>query len=183
MLLLWNFPPLPLSIAYSCMIVSIVGMVVTHLQKFVREGTWPAPMAIFSYLTIYVWLLPVMTHPMYSHMIPMFHSLQYLLFVYAFRRNKTESGIQDKNMPEGRRHWLIGLWGYLAGAVALGALSFHIIPTFFDSFHWLNTAVFGPTPFVFFATIFINIHHYFIDNVIWRGDNPEMRQYLFKAAA
>ena len=27
----------------------------------------------------------------------------------------------------------------------------------------------------------INIHHYFIDNVIWRRDNPEMKSHLFGA--
>jgi len=23
--------------------------------------------------------------------------------------------------------------------------------------------------------VFVNIHHYFMDNVIWRRDNPDMR--------
>jgi len=26
---------------------------------------------------------------------------------------------------------------------------------------------------------FINVHHYVIDNVIWRADNPETRAHLF----
>lgn len=26
--------------------------------------------------------------------------------------------------------------------------------------------------------MFINIHHYFIDSVIWRNGNPEVRQFL-----
>jgi hypothetical protein len=38
----------------------------------------------------------------------------------------------------------------------------------------------GPTPF--FAAIFVivNIHHYLMDHVIWRRDNPETR-YLREA--
>jgi hypothetical protein len=34
--------------------------------------------------------------------------------------------------------------------------------------------------FFFFtaAMLFINIHHYFIDNVIWRFKDPEVRNYL-----
>jgi hypothetical protein len=26
--------------------------------------------------------------------------------------------------------------------------------------------------------LFINIHHYFIDNVLWRFRDPEVREYL-----
>ena len=34
--------------------------------------------------------------------------------------------------------------------------------------------------FFFFtaAMLFINVHHYFIDNVLWRFKNPEVRAYL-----
>ena len=31
---------------------------------------------------------------------------------------------------------------------------------------------------MFCLMIFINIHHYFIDNVLWRRDNQALRQYL-----
>jgi len=27
--------------------------------------------------------------------------------------------------------------------------------------------------------VFINIHHYFIDNVIWRRENTDVSKYLF----
>jgi len=27
--------------------------------------------------------------------------------------------------------------------------------------------------------VFVNVHHYFTDNVIWRSQNPETRRYLF----
>ena len=34
--------------------------------------------------------------------------------------------------------------------------------------------------FFFFtaAMLFINVHHYFIDNVLWRFKDPEVRAYL-----
>ena len=34
--------------------------------------------------------------------------------------------------------------------------------------------------FFFFtaAMLFINVHHYFFDNVLWRFKNPEVRAYL-----
>jgi hypothetical protein len=27
--------------------------------------------------------------------------------------------------------------------------------------------------------IFINVHHYFLDNVMWRRENPDTGKYLF----
>jgi hypothetical protein len=33
------------------------------------------------------------------------------------------------------------------------------------------------------AWIFINVHHYFIDNVLWRQGNPKVKQFLFDPPA
>jgi hypothetical protein len=175
-----EFPDWTLKLAFSCLIVSALTLVITHLKKYVRDGVMPTPTAMFAYATIYLWLLPILSHPMYAHMIPLFHSLQYLTFVYAFRKNKVETSIEDLNTPEGRKGRLEGLWGYLTGSIILGALAFHFIPSAIDTTQPVSAALFGTQPMVFFATIFINIHHYFIDNVIWRGNNPEIRKHLFK---
>jgi hypothetical protein len=55
------------------------------------------------------------------------------------------------------------------------------LPKYLDSYQMINSTLFGPTLAMFAITVFINIHHYFIDNVIWRGSNPEMRKHLFGA--
>ena len=36
----------------------------------------------------------------------------------------------------------------------------------------------GPTPYFAAIYAFVNIHHYFMDTVIWRRDNPATR-HLF----
>ena len=33
--------------------------------------------------------------------------------------------------------------------------------------------------FLFVFWIFINVHHYFLDNVMWRRENPDTKKYLF----
>ena len=43
----------------------------------------------------------------------------------------------------------------------------------------VNEAVFGPTLFIFLCWIFINVHHYCLDNVMWRRGNPDTGRYLF----
>jgi hypothetical protein len=56
-----------------------------------------------------------------------------------------------------------------------------LLPKYLDAHQIIDPVLFGPTVAMFAVTVFINIHHYFIDNVIWRGTNPDMRKYLFGA--
>ena len=63
-------------------------------------------------------------------------------------------------------------------AVGLGCLVFHIVPSALDlalvSRHD-RASMLGPTPY--FATLyaFVNIHHFCMDYVIWRRENPATR--------
>ena len=36
--------------------------------------------------------------------------------------------------------------------------------------------VFGPTLFAFLFYIFINVHHYLLDNVMWGRGNPDIQK-------
>ena len=63
------------------------------------------------------------------------------------------------------------------GVIAAGWLAFELVPNTLDNYlGTFNTW----NVFFFFtaATLFINIHHYFIDNVIWRFKDPIVRRYL-----
>ena len=56
-------------------------------------------------------------------------------------------------------------------------LAFELVP------NTLDTAIgtFAAWNMFFFFTaamLFINVHHYFIDNVLWRFKDPEIRAYL-----
>jgi hypothetical protein len=181
-----NYPSLnlteyPLFAARAVLVVSILGNLYMHVKKYVREGAVIPPSSIMAYLAIYIFLLPAAIHPFYGHMSPFFHSLQYLLFVFAYQRNKIGSEVEKLPDIEARRKRVVGIGGFFFGSIILGALAFSAIPSALDTLPIINRALFGATPFVFFATVFINIHHYFIDNVIWKGNNPEIREHLFRA--
>jgi hypothetical protein len=69
-----------------------------------------------------------------------------------------------------------------ASAFALGWLLLRGVPAWLDSALVLSggselTAL-GPTPYLAAFVTIVNIHHYFMDRVIWRRDHPEMR-HLF----
>jgi hypothetical protein len=65
----------------------------------------------------------------------------------------------------------------------LGALSFEFVPKAIDSTGLWHTASLGNSPILVSFLIFINTHHYFIDNVIWRSNNEQIKKYLFATPA
>jgi hypothetical protein len=66
-------------------------------------------------------------------------------------------------------------------ALGLGLLQFHAVPALLDGAlvprhpKTLADLAWGPTPYFAALFAFVNIHHYFMDHVIWRRDNPETR--------
>ncbi len=119
-------------------------------------------------VSLYLWMLP--SSSMISFLvIPGAHSLQYLAVVarYQLNRLKTEAG--DSLWPVTR---------FFLKSAVLGLAGFWAIPLVLDALIPHHEQI-GALAFLPAAWIFINIHHYFIDNVMWRAENPDVRQYLF----
>src|SRR5688500_4897224 len=97
----------------------------------------------------------------------MFHTLQYRAFVYKMEGTRLRS--------EPRRE--LKATALVGGLVLAGWLAFELIPNTLDN----TVGTFAAWQMFFFFTaamLFINVHHYFIDNVLWRFKNPEIRAYL-----
>jgi hypothetical protein len=153
----------------------VVGLVlVAHrvvLANYRQTGRLPGPNLVVSFLAIYVWWLPLTRQPEFFFLLaPLFHSVQYLAFVY-----RVEAG---HLAPASHQH-LRGA-AFALGLVAAGWLAFEAMPSLadaaFDTMERLRLPF-----FLIAATLFINIHHYFIDNVIWRFSDPDVRRYLLGA--
>ena len=135
----------------------------------------------------YVWLLLVRFDPVLLLVVPMFHSLQYMAVVWRYQLNVESERLRESPPEDGRRWkaWLrsapAGLVRFALVAGVLGYLGFWLGPIVLDTVTGYDRAVLGATVFLFIGWTFINIHHYFIDNVIWRRDNPGTRQHLFAA--
>ncbi|MQZ55976.1 hypothetical protein [Acinetobacter junii] len=150
--------------------MSVIGVLLflvllIHNIFFIKKK--PNLTALTSIVVIYIWLSPLLWDEIYFYMIPFFHSLQYFLFSGAYTKNK----IHDEK--SGVRGWLIW-WG---SAFILGALFFDFIPNFLDGYFSIAPNI-TPHLFLISFVLFINIHHYFIDSVIWKGSNPDVRKYL-----
>lgn len=61
----------------------------------------------------------------------------------------------------------------------LGFLGFYFVPGTLELYVGYDEELFSSGVFLFMFWIFINTHHYFIDNVIWRRENPETSKHLF----
>ena len=135
-------------------------------------------------VSLYAWLLFVRQHPLWIVVVPALHSLQYLIVVWRFETNLGRSQVADY-APGSMLGKLLGnslvvrLGVFAVGGLALGFLGFWALPMLLDIYVPYDRQVFGEMLFLFVAWIFINIHHYFIDNVMWRRENPDTRRFLF----
>lgn len=144
--------------------------------KWWREKQRPSLSGVIGYASMYILLLLAWHHPLWAFAAPMFHSLQYLLFVWAYKRGEADIHRAGHlwTREEAKKH----MKRFAAIACLGGALLFYMIPHALEK--WLagsfNMLL---LPITFSFTIFLNIHHYFIDNVIWKKENPMVGQYLF----
>jgi hypothetical protein len=178
-----SLPSYLLTVAYACAAVTFAAALFVCVRKYILTGVRPATSALLSFAAIYFWYIPSFSHPHFGYMIPFFHSLQYMLFVVGMKKNQAEfEGAKMASGPQRRALFLRKLWGFLILSAILGALSFHLIPLMLDRSTPLRPDIFGPTYWLFAFSVFLNLHHYFIDNVIWRGDNEHLRKHLVQAS-
>lgn len=151
--------------------VSLMVVIVLLARKIMHMRVLPPLDSCIGFISIYAWYLPLFSHPGFFLMIPFFHAVQYFTFVGAFKKNEMHV-LANKNQTK-------KVIAYFLVSILLGVFSFEIAPRILDVGIPYNHSLFGQGLFLFCFSVAINIHHYFIDNVIWRANNPEVRSYLF----
>ena len=135
-------------------------------------------------VAVYIWLPIGRVDPILLLVVPFFHSLQYLGVVWRYQFNVETDRVRTASAGTGGslgrlRGAAAGFVRFTLAGVLLGAVGFWWGPEFLDATVDYDRAVFGATAFVFMGWCFINIHHYFIDNVIWRRENTDVHRHLF----
>jgi hypothetical protein len=161
-----------------------LGVVLVFWMKWQRERVLPplVPLAGF-FITIWLWSVYSSFDPLMAYVIPALHSIQYLYFVGLLRKNETLAQARAASADESTSFRIphVGFrfftWGLTA--LVLGWLAFRSGPQFLDG-HFATAGAspeggLGATPYLAAIGTFVNIHHYFMDNVIWRRDNGETR--------
>jgi hypothetical protein len=141
-----------------------------------RNAIAPPPLATMPVVAMFVWWIPAAFNPTFFVLVPMFHSLQYLPFA-----TKVEQGRIAARHPARRSR--TRRFAVTAVAVCGAAwLLFEIGPDLADSASHSSTKL-GVFFFAAMVPVLVNIHHYFIDHVIWRRSEPEVFEYLTAAPA
>jgi len=149
-----------------------IGLAVGH-RVLVRKQPIAWSGVVGYGCALYLWLFAYVD-PIYAVLAPMFHSLQYLSFVWRYQLNKLRAEPSSTSWSPRAR-----FAAFVASGILLGWLGFVAIPHVLQLTFTPDTSRWGPTVFAFMFAIWINIHHYFIDNVIWRRDNDDVRRFLF----
>ncbi|MHB1949425.1 MAG: hypothetical protein ACYCQI_15080 [Gammaproteobacteria bacterium] len=175
----FQFPRRYVLYCFVAIIITLIFVLITHLRKHIKEKNKPSLTALIAFIAAYFWFIPLFYNPIFFPCIAFFHSLQYLPFVYAVRRNKIKSELVKINPEKRSKTYFVHHYGYLLSSMVLGAILFYFLPKYLDQMKLFDFDLFGPTVVMFYFAIFLNIHHYFIDNVIWKKNNAQMHKYLF----
>lgn len=163
----------------AALAASTLALGLLLLRKWQRQRQWLplAPLASFL-VTIWSWTIYSRVDPVVQYLIPALHSLQYFYFVWLMQSNQAR---WEEGPPTFGRPVSVRLGTLALCALGLGWFLFRGAPTLLDELFVPRLRrgqmpdALGQTPF--FATFFVvvNLHHYFMDHVIWRRDNPDTR--------
>jgi len=155
---------------------TVVPLVWTLVQKWRREGALPLWTPLTAFLcSVWAWSIYSSIDPLVRYVVPALHSLQYLYIVWLMQRNQR----CEREGPPWFESSAPRLALLAGSALALGWLLFHGAPEALDSLFTSpkGELPLGPTPYFAALYAFVNIHHYFMDTVIWRRENP-LTRYL-----
>jgi hypothetical protein len=151
-----------------------------------RRGLPLTGLAVYA-ITLYLWVLFASFHPLWVLVIPTFHSLQYLVVVWRYKANleTADPGSAQPPRQEMFRKLFdtdlpVRILKFVVVGIILGVIGFWVLPISIQLSISYNREIYGPSLLIFLFWIFINIHHYFIDNVIWRRENPDTLRYVFR---
>ena len=175
-----GLPMWTLHLTYWVVGISFLATLAMHVNKYIRDGSLPAPVGVAAYFALYVWYVPMISHPAFGYLIPFFHSLQYLTFVWLLKKNQILFQINTFKDAAWRSALVKKVGGFAVGSLFLGALFFEWLPKSIEATRLIPAGTMGTSPILVSFLLFINIHHYFIDNAIWRSDNPTVTSFLIK---
>lgn len=141
-----------------------------------RTGKLPPARALVAWIALFVWYAMIARDAKAIFWIQIAHALQYLAFPIRVEMNRTASAKRD-TARTGRFALHMALYG--VGLLVVSLIVAQLVPY---SAMGAVGRMFGEEPgkaAPILILMFINVHHYFTDGVIWKISNPEVRKELF----
>ena len=162
----------------SILAVSTLALCYVLFDRWRREKrTLPLAPLFGLLVTIWSWTIFSAFDPLVRYVIPALHAVQYFYFVWLMKSNEARA---EEGPPHFGRPVAVRVGILVLSALGLGFLLFRGIPTFLDTAFVPHPRggtddPMGETPFFCVFFVVINIHHYFMDHVVWRRENPDTR--------
>lgn len=148
--------------------MSLAVTIALLMWKLINDGVVVPWIVLVPAFTQYIWFVATPAGQ-FSYMVPFFHSLQYLLIAWNVQ---LKEGLADR-----KREPSVGyVWSESARWMAINIAGGYVL---FWGLPHLG-AHFGK-PMVFSTAVMlaaIQVHHFFVDGVIWRLRNPAARSPL-----
>lgn len=165
---LLGLPTWLLSLSTWLMAALGLAAVLMMVRHYLKTSQKPSLVFLIPWIAFYAWWVPIGELPeFYVLMVPFFHSLQYL-----------PSAIRVQNQRLAKSKWHNAHVSVRAIALVLvGFAAFELVPSILDK--ELSTDI-SPAAWFFSAAfpIFINIHHFFIDSVVWKFHDSDVQNGL-----
>jgi len=161
---LWLLPFTGVCIA----IFSSLTVFLVFVPNYRKYKKIPSLNFLISWIAFHIWWIPIIpNNEFYIVTVPFFHSLQYLPFAYRLESPRSA----PKNISHRK------LYSKIALLLFIGFMAFELGPSMLDR-HFDTFANKGSLFFLISFVIFINVHHFFIDSVVWKFNLPEVRKNL-----
>lgn len=154
----------------AAFLLGLVGLV----KLWRRTGRLPSTRALVAWVAIFVWYAMMARDPKAIFWVQIAHAIQYLAFPIRVEINRTGPASQ-RSAARFATHMAM----YGVGLLGISYLISQVVP---GRAMDIVAATFGEEPgkaAPVLLLMFINIHHYFTDGVIWKISNPAVRKELF----
>ena len=159
-----------------------LAIVAMFVQNWMQSGQAPSLRMVVPIVAIYVWWVPAVRFDFPLPLVPFFHSLQYIPFIAKVERSKAQDALAARTAtgvasPASVRARLTLV---ATGLFMTGGLVMYGLPVTVDALVGTREAT-GLYVMLIAVTLVINVHHYFIDHVIWRlRDDAYTRDLLMR---
>jgi len=179
-------------VAVAALASSLLGF--TALVLFARRtGRIPPARVWIPWIAVHLWYVLLYREPAALFWVQNAHALQYLMFPMRAEMNRREFSaawaVADAGSAAGTtaaapapgdlsgrgRAWWMARWYVLVTIAGVGV---------FAGLPWVARSLaagvgLAHLPWELTIISFVNLHHYFIDGVIWKIRNPKVRRTLF----
>jgi hypothetical protein len=162
--------PLYMAISAGTVVAFVLGAIGILVMRR-RIGRLPPARALVAWLAIFVWYAAMARDPRALFWVQIAHALQYLAFPIRIEMNRTAKASPGRIA--------VHMAAYCGILLAVSIAVAQLVPV---SAMGVIGNIFGEEPgraAPILLLMFINIHHYFTDGVIWKLSAPEVRRDLF----